>query len=156
MVIGGQKAECPAVEGKTRMLVFTSYFAMTSKLPDYIVPIAISGWVPNFWGERPRAKFLAPKKWFFDEWKKNHDNDFYIRNFESEVLSNLDPLKVVEWLYATANKTESGKIPRMMCYERAESFCHRHLVADWLNKTIPNVVDCREYIFNRKRNDKTI
>ena len=145
----------PAAERQVKKLVFTSYYSMVSKLPDYIVPIAISGGIPDFWNGRPWTRKLAPKKWFFDEWKKNHDNDFYTRNFENEVLSKLDPIGVLKWLYDTANKKESGKIPCMICYERPDSFCHRHLVADWLNKTIPDLVDCREYVFNRKRNNKT-
>jgi hypothetical protein len=29
-----------------------------------------------------------------------------------------------------------------MCYEKPGSFCHRHLVAEWLRE---NGFDCREY-----------
>ena len=40
----------------------------------------------------------------------------------------------------------------LICYEKPGDFCHRHRVAEWLNNSIPDLVDCREYIFNRKRN----
>lgn len=136
----------------SKRLLFTSYFAMSGKLPDYITPIAICGGIPDFWIGKLWTRKLAPRKWFFDEWKKNHDNDFYIRNFEKEVLSNLNPVDVLDTLYGLANQNKDGKIPCMICYEKPGDFCHRHLVAEWLNNSIPNLVDCREYIFNRKRN----
>lgn len=83
----------------SKRLLFTSYFAMSGKLPDYIVPIAICGGITDFWIGKLWIRKLAPRKWFFDEWKKNHDNDFYIRNFEKEVLSNLNPVDILDTLY---------------------------------------------------------
>lgn len=141
--------------GKTRKLVFTSYFAMVHKLPDYIVPIAICGGIPDFWNGRPWFRKLAPKKWFFDKWKIDRDNDSYIENFKNEVLSKLDPLEVLYSLYEISNRNEKGKIPCMICYEKSGDFCHRNLVSEWMNSMIPNIVDCREYVFNRKRKNKT-
>jgi len=45
-------------------------------------------------------------------------------------LSKLDPVSVVEEL-----KTKSqGQPVVLLCYEKSGSFCHRHLVAEWLNK----------------------
>lgn len=37
-----------------------------------------------------------------------------------------------------------GKEICLICYEKPSDFCHRHLVADWLNK---NGVKCKEYEF---------
>lgn len=34
----------------------------------------------------------------------------------------------------------------LICYEKPTDFCHRHLVADWLNK---NGFKCDEYLFNK-------
>lgn len=51
-----------AINEIPKRLVFTSYFAMSSKLPDYIVPIAICGGIPEFWEGSPWIKELAPKK----------------------------------------------------------------------------------------------
>ena len=31
----------------------------------------------------------------------------------------------------------------LLCYEKPDDFCHRHLVADWLNK---NGYKCEEYV----------
>ena len=37
-----------------------------------------------------------------------------------------------------------GKEICLICYEKPSDFCHRHLVADWLNK---NGFECKEYEF---------
>ena len=31
----------------------------------------------------------------------------------------------------------------LVCYEKPSDFCHRHLVADWLNK---NGFECKEFV----------
>lgn len=120
--------------------IYTSYFAAVKKLPDELCPIAICGKSPDWWNGKS-TKVLAPKLWFFKEWKKNHDNDFYIKNFNSEVLSKLEPIEVVKML----NKMSDGKTPCMICYEKPLDFCHRHIVAEWLNTNIPEIVTCVEY-----------
>jgi hypothetical protein len=82
------------------MEIFTTYYANLIHLPLDIVPISIAGRCPdNYHGLE--YKKLAPKIGFFMEWKENHDNDFYIRHFSSEVLDKLDPYKVIEELYPT-------------------------------------------------------
>lgn len=73
---------------------------------------------------------LAPKKEFWQKW---HDNirkiseeenaKYYIEQYYKEVLSNLDPLEVYKDLEHTT----------LLCYEDANEFCHRHIVAEWIN-----------------------
>ena len=65
---------------------------------------------------------MAPKFWFFQKYKQNHDEEYYILNYYKEVLSKLDPTQVLNDL--------DGKI--LLCYEKETEFCHRFLVADWL------------------------
>ena len=119
---------------------------MVRKLPDYICPIAICGGIPEGWNGAC-YKALAPKWGFFSEWKKDHDNEKYTRHFFNEVLSNLDPHDVLNNLLGMSN----GKVPCMICYEKSGDFCHRHIVAEWLNQALPQTVKCMEYDFNRKR-----
>jgi len=113
------------------MEIYTSYFAKTKKLPKDIVPIAICGGIPFYW-KGLWYKKVAPKKGFFLEWKKTHDNGYYISHFEHEVLNGLNPDEVVSELFELAGGAE--KIA-LICYENPDEFCHRHLVADWLNAT---------------------
>ena len=86
-------------------------------------------------------KKLAPKYGFFMEWKKNHDNDYYIEHFQKEVLDELDATTVVNELnYLVPNV--NGKNITLICYEKPSDFCHRHLVAEWLNQ---NGFKCEEW-----------
>ena len=59
------------------MKIYTSYFAKLRSLPENIVPISICGKAPD-WYTGLQYKKLAPKYGFFMEWKKTHDNDYYI------------------------------------------------------------------------------
>ena len=113
-------------------MIYTSYFAKLSKLPQNITPIAICGKSPE-WYKGLEYKKLAPKWSFFSEWKKTHDNEFYIKHFNKEVLNLLNADNVIEELYALANKNPDEDIV-LICYEKPSDFCHRHLVASWLNQ----------------------
>ena len=108
-------------------MIYTSYFAKLKKLPEAIIPISICGKAPN-WYKGIQYKKLAPKYNFFQEWKKTHDNAYYIEHFQKEVLDNLIADKVFEEL-----STLSGdRTFALICYEKPTDFCHRHLVSDWL------------------------
>ena len=108
---------------------YTTYYANVRNLPKDVVPISISGRAPDGW-KGLEYKRLAPKWWFFKEWKENHDNDFYIRNFRKEVLDALNPDEVWKRL-----REMSGGAPfALVCYEKPDDFCHRHLVAEWLER----------------------
>ena len=124
-------------------MIYTSYFAKLKDLPEHIIPISICGKAPN-WYKGLQYKKLAPKYDFFMEWKKNHDNDYYIKCFIEQVLDNLNVLTVLRDLIDLANSKDSliGKEFCLICYEKPDDFCHRHLVANWLNK---NLIACEEW-----------
>ena len=132
-------------------MIYTSYFAKLKSLPDNIVPVSICGKAPD-WYKGLQYKKLAPKYDFFMKWKENHDNDYYIKCFNEQVLNKLNAEQVVKELdNLLLNKTlaldydgDLKEVPRiaLICYEKPSDFCHRHLVADWLNK---NGVECKEW-----------
>ena len=109
------------------MRIYTSYYANLKKIPNTIVPISIAGKAPD-WYNGLEYKKLAPKYRFFQEWKKNKDNNFYIRHFHDEVLSHLDPNAI----YNELSELIGGKDCVLLCYEKSGDFCHRHLVAEWI------------------------
>lgn len=121
-------------------MIYTSYFAKLKKLPENIIPISICGKAPD-WYKGIQYKTLAPKYNFFMEWKKNHDNDYYIEHFQKEVLDTLDVKQVVYELY----KLSQSKDIVLICYEKPSDFCHRHLVHKWLAE---NGCNCWEYEFD--------
>ena len=118
-------------------MIYTSYFAKLKSLPDSIIPISICGKAPN-WYEGLQYKKLAPKYEFFMKWKENHDNDYYDRCFQELVLNKLEPMEVYQELCSLAKSDDIA----LICYEKPTDFCHRHLVADWLNE---NGLPCEEY-----------
>lgn len=76
---------------------------------------------------------LAPKYNWWSEWNKIKDQmdamesvRFYVNMYYNTVLSKLDPQEVYDEL--------DGRI--LLCYEEPELFCHRHIVASWLEKTL--------------------
>jgi hypothetical protein len=115
--------------------MFTGYFA---KLKEYkqagLTPISISGKAPD-WYDGLQYRKLAPKWIFFNEWKNGShkgDNEYYISQFDAQVLA---PLTVESVLTDLANLSgvELDKVI-LLCYEKPADFCHRHLVADWINE----------------------
>ena len=123
-------------------MIYTSYFGKLKSLPDNIVPISICGKVPD-WYKGLQYKKLAPKYDFFMKWKENHDNDYYVKCFNEQVLDNLKPEVIVAELNKMAgNFNNNFKHICLICYEKPSDFCHRHLVADWLNR---NGFVCEEW-----------
>lgn len=120
-------------------MIYTSYFAKLKSLPDNIIPISICGKAPD-WYTGLQYKKLAPKYNFFMEWKENHDNDYYIKCFNEQVLNRLNPMRVYQELCSLAKSDEIC----LVCYEKPTDFCHRHLVADWLRN---RGFDIEEYKF---------
>lgn len=115
------------------MRILTSYFGISRKIaslhPDW-VQVAICGKMMFPWSGLRYAK-LAPKPGFFMEWKKSHDNDFYVMHFNDEVLSTLDRDDVKRELADLAGGDDKTVV--LMCYEKPTDFCHRHIVSRWLN-----------------------
>jgi len=114
------------------MRILTSYFGISKKIasshPDF-VQVAICGKMMFPWSGLRYTK-LAPKIGFFTEWKKNHDNDFYIKHFNDEVLATIDRDDVKKELADLVGGDDKTVV--LMCYEKPTDFCHRHLVSKWL------------------------
>lgn len=120
-------------------MIFTSYFAWIDQLRAAgIVPIAISRSVPKF--ARGMAWFpqLAPKADILDRYRADHDEAAYIREYIPRVLGRLNVADVARQL----SEISGGGDVALCCYEKPGAFCHRHLVADWLDA---NGFQCAEW-----------
>ena len=69
---------------------------------------------------------LFPKWSFLSQYKVDGDEEAYTKAYYEQVLSKLDPYKVYVDL----------KDCTLLCWEKSGSFCHRRLVADWLEKEL--------------------
>lgn len=113
------------------MKIYTSYFAACRNIPKNIIRVSICIFPPKSF-DCLSFKKVAPKHYFFNKWKENNDNDYYVESFNSEVLDKLDPQLVYNELFALTG----GKDCVLLCYEKSGDFCHRHLVSEWLNRTM--------------------
>jgi len=125
-------------------MIYTSYFAQMRNFPKNYIPVAICGGVPD-WYLGTRYKKPAPKLGFFQEWKKNGDNNYYIEHYNSEVLAQLNPDAVLNDLQLLVPEEIRAQMQEpiwtsphvhlvLLCYEKPTDFCHRHLFAEWLRE----------------------
>jgi uncharacterized protein YeaO (DUF488 family) len=118
------------------MRIYTTYYAQLRKLPEDIVAIPISNRIPMAQREGSRYsdlcnmkyKKLVPPWYVVKEYQENGDESQYTERYQTLVLSKLDPHQVV----ADIKRYASGKDIALVCYEKSGSFCHRHIVAQWL------------------------
>ena len=128
------------------VLIYTSYFANVKKLPTILCPISIAGKAPDGW-DGPQYRKLAPKYTTWKDYQQNKKRDkrnaaeHYVLDYYETVLDNRDSIVVVNDLLTLAN----GKIPCLICYEKPGDFCHRMVVADWINKKLVREVEVLEY-----------
>ena len=108
-------------------MIYTSYFANLKNIPEEIVPIAISGSVPNFY-KGIQYKRLAPRWETLTRYKQSGDKDAFIKDYYKYVLDGLDANRVIQDLIELSN----GKDIALICWESPEKFCHRHLIAKWI------------------------
>lgn len=117
----------------------TSYFAKAGE-DENAVCIALfpPKWHPNI----RQFPTLAPTKSILKKWKASKDGsgpkyteEQYAEDYNNEVLRHLDPRETWEAL---------GGDAILCCFEK-ESFCHRHLVADWFERHLGITVPERKY-----------
>ena len=129
----------------------TSYYANLKNIDKAkFTPIAISGDCGKLVGfEGVALRELSPYP-FFKKWKtiedkiddmydageislneyrdyKNLNQNSYIKQFYQKVLKKLDPQEVY-------SKIQNNAV--LLCFEKPTSFCHRFLVAGWLEYSL--------------------
>jgi uncharacterized protein YeaO (DUF488 family) len=97
------------------------------------------------WFTGIQYKTLAPTGEIFAQQKANPNEDLYISRFNNEVLGILDRNHVLQELSNLGNKNDIV----LLCYEKPTNFCHRRLVADWLNELhMPHVNEWTQKTYN--------
>ena len=100
----------------------TSYFAISHNLPN-AVSIAIKS--PEFYIGKEYLP-LAPTWEMISEYKKTKNQDTYTAKYVEEILLPLDPETVYEELHYSV----------LLCWEAPGKFCHRRIVAKWLEDSL--------------------
>jgi hypothetical protein len=116
-------------------MIYTGYFA---KLKTYenagLIPVSIAGKAPNFY-KGVQYKGLAPRWEMFNDWKKGKIDDMQYTSIFLQHLETLDKEAVRRAL------ENFGENVILLCYEKPGDFCHRHIVADWLESNFGWRVD---------------
>lgn len=123
------------------MMIYTSYFANLKKIPEGIIPISICAKAPS-WYSGYEYKKLAPTYQTLKRYKESKNESQYIKSYTKTVLDTLDPYQVVNELIDLIPYGYKGNDIVLLCYEKPTDFCHRHLVAKWLND---NDFECKEW-----------
>lgn len=108
--------------------VYTSYFG---KIKQAIHPVSISRYPPK-WYAGWTFPSLAPSAQLLSDYKAGRVNEAeYTTIFQAQIRHQHVVKEVVSNLSRFAN--DDGIIT-LMCYEKPEDFCHRYLVAKWLEE----------------------
>lgn len=101
----------------------TSNFELSGTLPN---SVAISRGIPKGYTGK-RCILLAPP------WNlvRESDPEIFTQIYEDTILSKLDPAEIYHQL---------GEDAVLLCWERPGVFCHRRLVARWLETALGIVV----------------
>lgn len=116
------------------MAIYTSYFGNYRNFPANSVAVSITQFPPKGW-KGLELKSLAPSVEKLIEFKHKEIDEFM---FSQHFLTQLKK----DWNFKARIITllkhldqEYGNVI-LCCYERPNEFCHRHIVADWLDLDI--------------------
>ena len=105
-------------------MIYTSYYANLKKLPKGLIPVSISRFPPKYF-DGVSDKNLAPSEELLLGYKAGkYTKEDYVEIYKKQ-LSELDAFAI----YA------QHKNHVLLCYEKKEDFCHRHLLSEWLRKS---------------------
>ena len=71
---------------------------------------------------------------FFREYKETGDQESYTINYYLTVLLELSKESVVKDLENILSRHPECTEIALVCYEKPEDFCHRHILAAWLEE----------------------
>ena len=110
------------------MKVFTSYFSNAKRLEAAGVRMIGISLFPPEWFKGISMKQVAPTRALFAA--KDLSDEEYEKRFYREVLSRVD----VWGFYQMLERFSGGKDVALCCFEKDRKYCHRKLVAEWIEK----------------------
>lgn len=124
-------------------IIYTSYFAKLKEFdPEKYYLVSIARVTPS-WANVNISKTLCPPWEIISKHKSGSITDDYYKN---AYLSGL-PIDTPSVLEEFSNKIHP-KILVLFCYENPDKFCHRHLLADFVNNKLGyNLI--REFNFSK-------
>ena len=115
------------------MKIYTTYFAKLNKLPKDVIVIPISNSIPKYLDSslsRMKYKKLVPPWYIVKDYQGDKDETKYTERYNKLILGQLDPEKV----FCELKNMSRGSDVALVCCEKSDDFCHRHLVSEWLRE----------------------
>ena len=109
-------------------MIHTSYYARLKDVPSGVVPVAVSCVVPE-WYTGLTYQAIAPSSNLVRWYKEGKYSEEDFTKGYKQKLKAIDQDEFVEKLI---DLTGSEDIV-LLCYEKSYDFCHRHIIAEWLN-----------------------
>lgn len=116
-------------------MLYTSYYANSHNLHNKI-KVCISLGCPI--GVDYYLKELAPTYEILKEYKETGDKENFTNRYEKEILGHLNPNEIIGKLRRIYFENR-GKDVVLLCFEKKGSFCHRHIVSEWLSDSGINI-----------------
>lgn len=109
------------------MKIYTSYFGNAKKLQEANVEMVnIARYKPRYFSGFSLL-YAAPLSFML---KEDMTEEQYVEHYNNLVLKPLN----IEVLLKTLRAIGGDKDVALCCYEKPGQFCHRHLLAKWLNE----------------------
>lgn len=109
-----------------RNKVYSSYYARACKIvPDWRL-VSISIGIPDSFNGSILRELNPPQQLLYDYKNGLCSDEEYTDRYIKNVLNNLNPHDIYNKL--------KGKV--ILCYCGKDSFCHRHIVMDWLGQNL--------------------
>jgi len=112
-------------------MICTGYFAKTKSYVEAgMTPISIARKTPSFFQGKEWKVFAPPLELLY-KYKNGEVTEkeyitYYTNYLNNKITDNM-LAKLKDWYY---NKNDIV----LLCYEKPEDFCHRHILGDWLGK----------------------
>ena len=118
---------------RSTKMICTSYFANRKNFPDGVI-CGVCRYPPQ--GLEINFDQLAPSADLLKRLKDKEIDEFV---FEYEYKKYLNSLSKKNWRYLLQTMERLHNNVILCCYEKTGDFCHRHILADWLDLNIKEI-----------------
>ena len=124
-------------------MVYTGYFAMAKKYKKLgFCTISVAQFNPS-WYNGVSFPELAPSRELLGDYKLSGlSTDDYAKRYFDELQR---PKAIASMKKLKEKALSDSRNLILLCYEKPDEFCHRHLLAQFLNELYPDVFQVSEY-----------
>ena len=116
------------------MIIYTSYFGNLKHIPPKILPVSIARFPPRWYKGHQMKSLAPPEKLLWKAKQGKTDKEDYRLQYLGEIEKRFTPSSLYDSLISTCG----GQDIALLCFEKRGQFCHRRILAQWLEE-IPGV-----------------